>query len=400
MEEQTLPRYNQKHYYPVNIGDTFKDRYRIIAKLGFGAYSTVWLARDEKSKEYTSLKVCIQDDTETSPILNEIKMLRRLADVAKQPLKPGHDDHAGQLFTRFARDIFEIQGPTGRHHCIAMKPQGNSVRTLQERSADGKLPKLLVRSIIHRLWFSINWLHAGCGVVHTDITPKNVLMESRDDTIFKDIEDEESREPSVPIVTDRGPVYPHRPSKLELSGIPILSDFGSMRLLEPMSTDWWMPDLYRAPEVLLKLPWEGHVDYWSMGVMTLELLEAKNLFDPIDRVDHRYVLPIALAQYIGYLGPPPLEMIKQSPLFSEYFDADGNWAYDYPIPKTSLEEFVTVIPPGEEKDLFLKYIRKQLTWDPEARVGSADIIFDDWLMRPNEIMGPAFPSMAESDPIS
>jgi serine/threonine protein kinase len=48
VEEQSLPRYSQKKYYPVNIGETLHDRYRILAKLGYGAYSTVWLARDQR----------------------------------------------------------------------------------------------------------------------------------------------------------------------------------------------------------------------------------------------------------------------------------------------------------------------------------------------------------------
>jgi serine/threonine-protein kinase SRPK3 len=48
IEEQKLPQFYQKKYYPVKIGDIFKQQYRIITKLGYGAYSTVWLARDEK----------------------------------------------------------------------------------------------------------------------------------------------------------------------------------------------------------------------------------------------------------------------------------------------------------------------------------------------------------------
>lgn len=33
--------------HPVNLGDTFKnEQYRVILKLGYGSYSTVWLARD------------------------------------------------------------------------------------------------------------------------------------------------------------------------------------------------------------------------------------------------------------------------------------------------------------------------------------------------------------------
>lgn len=60
---------------------------------------------------------------------------------------------------------------------------------------------------------------------------------------------------------------------------------------------------------------------------TLELMEGKNLFNPIDLVNNQYVLPLALAQYIGYLGPPPLKMIRKSPLFSTYFDEQGKSAF-------------------------------------------------------------------------
>jgi hypothetical protein len=41
--------YRPGRYHPVNLGDTFKDsRYRVIRKLGYGSYSTVWLARDQE----------------------------------------------------------------------------------------------------------------------------------------------------------------------------------------------------------------------------------------------------------------------------------------------------------------------------------------------------------------
>lgn len=48
IEEQTLPSYDRKQYYPVKIGEILKCKYRIIAKLGYGAYSTVWLAKDQR----------------------------------------------------------------------------------------------------------------------------------------------------------------------------------------------------------------------------------------------------------------------------------------------------------------------------------------------------------------
>ena len=103
--------------------------------------------------------------------------------------------------------------------------------------------------------------------VTADISPQNVLTAAEDEIIFKDIEDQESQDPSTPIMKDGVPLYRSRAAMVELSGIPILTDFGQMRLAEPMNNDWWMSDSYRAPEVLLKLPWAFPVDVWSVGVM-------------------------------------------------------------------------------------------------------------------------------------
>lgn len=46
IEEELLPGYDPQNYYPVNPGDVFHNRYEMMAKLGFGSCSTVWLARD------------------------------------------------------------------------------------------------------------------------------------------------------------------------------------------------------------------------------------------------------------------------------------------------------------------------------------------------------------------
>jgi serine/threonine-protein kinase SRPK3 len=93
------------------------------------------------------------------------------------------------------------------------------------------------------------------------------LTEIEDEVSLKDIEEQESQNPSEPIIAHGVPVYRSRTPMLELSGVPILTDLGQMRLAEPGNRDWWMSDLYRAPEVLLKLPWGFPVDVWSVGVM-------------------------------------------------------------------------------------------------------------------------------------
>ena len=48
-EEENFLDYRLGGFHPVTLGDTLKDgRYQIHHKLGFGGFSTVWVARDRR----------------------------------------------------------------------------------------------------------------------------------------------------------------------------------------------------------------------------------------------------------------------------------------------------------------------------------------------------------------
>jgi hypothetical protein len=47
VESEDPDDYHRGRYFPVKLGDAFKSgRYRVIHKLGWGGFATVWLARD------------------------------------------------------------------------------------------------------------------------------------------------------------------------------------------------------------------------------------------------------------------------------------------------------------------------------------------------------------------
>jgi hypothetical protein len=46
VEEERLPFYQRQNYYPMRIGQIVQDQFQVVAKLGFGTTSTVWLSRD------------------------------------------------------------------------------------------------------------------------------------------------------------------------------------------------------------------------------------------------------------------------------------------------------------------------------------------------------------------
>jgi hypothetical protein len=47
--QESLSMYRPGGLHPVHLGDTFKNgRYKIVHKLGWGSFSTVWLAKDRQ----------------------------------------------------------------------------------------------------------------------------------------------------------------------------------------------------------------------------------------------------------------------------------------------------------------------------------------------------------------
>ncbi|EEP77043.1 predicted protein [Uncinocarpus reesii 1704] len=65
-----------------------------------------------------------------------------------------------------------------------------------------------------------------------------------------------------------------------------------------------MPDVYRAPEIILRMPWDQNIDIWSIGMVCWDLVARKTLF----RARNEELLlddALHLAEMIAIMGPPP-----------------------------------------------------------------------------------------------
>ncbi|WPH01536.1 Hypothetical protein R9X50_00438200 [Acrodontium crateriforme] len=126
-------------------------------------------------------------------------------------------------------------------------------------------------------------------------------------------------------------------------------DFEDREMAEPNDTQ---PYIYRAPEVMLDIPWGTKVDIWNLGVLIWDLLEGRPLFTARG-ADGEQSVEFHLAKMVALLGPPPADFLQRIETSRDYFDSDGSWRASAPIPKTSFEVLETALE-GTDKTSFLR----------------------------------------------
>jgi serine/threonine-protein kinase SRPK3 len=105
--------------------------------------------------------------------------------------------------------------------------------------------------------------------VNIDLQPHNMLLGIKDESILAQYEQYEIESPTPRKFIDDRIIYVSRPLPVTF-GPPVVCDFGEARLEDEEHNDDIMPDIYRAPEVILKMNWGYKVDIWNLGVMVSE----------------------------------------------------------------------------------------------------------------------------------
>ncbi|KAI0313110.1 kinase-like domain-containing protein [Amylostereum chailletii] len=186
-DEEDWEDYCKGGYHPVHIGDTFSDgRYRVVRKLGWGHFSTVWLAKDSKLNRHVALKIVKSAPRYTETALDEIKLLQRLITSSTPPAPPTADTphpapspaqtHPGRSHVISFLDHFRHKGPNGTHVCMVFEVLGENLLGLIKRHQRKGVPQHLVKQIAKQILLGLDYMHRCCGVIHTDLKPENVLI--------------------------------------------------------------------------------------------------------------------------------------------------------------------------------------------------------------------------------
>ncbi|XP_047204187.1 SRSF protein kinase 1b isoform X2 [Girardinichthys multiradiatus] len=168
-DEQEDPNdYCRGGYHHVKIGDLFSGRYHVIRKLGWGHFSTVWLAWDIQEKRFVAMKVVKSAEHYTETALDEIKLLKSVRNT--DPRDPSREKVVQLL------DDFKISGMNGTHVCMVFEVLGYHLLKWIIKSNYQGLPQPCVKSIIRQVLQGLDYLHTKCKIIHTDVKPENILL--------------------------------------------------------------------------------------------------------------------------------------------------------------------------------------------------------------------------------
>ncbi|KAH8783729.1 kinase domain-containing protein [Hyaloscypha finlandica] len=398
-EAEPVEKYAPGGFHPVQLEDVLSNgRYLIVHKLGFGGFSTVWLARGIPENQYVALKICVASSHEE---LEEHQILSRI--------KSQSDNQPGGNLMHLPFDSFTITGPNGVHTCFASAPGRCSIAESKFYS-DGVwlFPLETARAITAQLILAVSFLHS-IGIAHGDLHIGNVILALPDISSLT-VEDlnaqfgEPQKEPVIRL--DDKPISHHVPpyvmrgawlgkpcEHVTLSDARVLvTDFGES--WQPSSRPCYhlrIPMLYRSPEALFAekegTPIGLAADVWALACVIYDLFAKGTLFECFvpDADD-------VFAENISLLGKPPQRWWDMWEAKGDFFNENGEWNIKskrvsdgkYMSMKTRMgyiaedrEGSIT----GEELEDLTGLLEQMLRWLPDDRATAEELTNGRWMQK-------------------
>ena len=188
--DEGLEDYKIDGYHPVHIGEILLERYVIMQKLGFGHFSTAWLALDSKYGNYVCIKIQKSENRYIYAAYDEVEILQELSKHYYdkewiKSLEEYYKDEPEKLSTIHKKEnshvvqllnSFIYYGQNGKHFCMVFEVMGVTLLEIIKKFNYKGIPIPLVRTITKQILIGLDFLHRICHIIHTDMKPENILI--------------------------------------------------------------------------------------------------------------------------------------------------------------------------------------------------------------------------------
>lgn len=279
IERETNQEYNEQlidnwddadGYYQICIGDTLNhNRYRIKGLLGKGMFANVVNAVDKQKKDREmAIKIARNNDIMYTNGLKEITMLREISKA-----DPENKYHCVKIIRYFMH-----RG----HLCIVLESLNMDLRRLLKKCGKGTGLKMKPLLIYSRQLLTALKVLEKVGIIHADIKPDNILVNEKKNIIK-------------------------------------LCDFGSAEKIgENELKPYLVSRFYRAPEIIMGLPYGHGIDMWSAACTIYEMATGRILFTGNSNNQ-------MLKCFMDVKGRFPKRMIKQGKFKDQHFNYNNNF---------------------------------------------------------------------------
>ena len=264
-------------YYRAKLGERLDDgRYEVTeTNFGKGVFSSVLKAKDlersdspeTSSSAFVAIKIIRNNETMRKASKTEVAILKKLSD---------RDPEGKKHVVQFHRS-FEFRG----HVFLVFEKLSMNLREAAKKfGRDVGISISAVRVYARQLFVALMHLQK-CGIVHADIKPDNVLVNDQ-------------------------------------LNILKLCDFGSALFnADNELTPYLASRFYRAPEVVLGLPYSFPIDLWAVGCCLYELYVGKICFPGKSNNE-------MLKYFVEMKGAVPKKILRKAAFKEKHFDRDEN----------------------------------------------------------------------------
>lgn len=333
-------------YYNTILGELLGNRYHVTQNLGRGMFSSVVRATDTTANRTVAIKIVRNNDTMRKTGVKEIDILKDLA-----ANDPEDKRHVIRLL-----GSFEHKG----HLCMVFESLSMNLReVLKKFGRDVGINLRAIRAYAQQLFLGLGLLKK-CQYLHADLKPDNILVN-------------ESR--NMLKICDLGSASP---------------------IMENVTAPYLVSRFYRAPEIILGIPYDYGIDTWSIGCTLFELYTGKILFTGRNNNG-------MLRSIMECRGRFPQRLLRRGTLTYQYFDELLNFqAVEedkltgkvvtklMPVKATPIRDLrARVMPKGKKMDeherkeveLFVDLLDKCLDLRPEKRITPAEALKHPFILR-------------------